>query len=241
MPKALFTRASHDLASEYLAAFGKLLVDYATAQGYTVVDLYAEDARLVKFEAEMNASPPPDVVCCFGHANENSQRGQDLEVLLQVGMNDQLMSGKKADLMSCLSAVQLGPSMVQKGCPVYLGYSGDLTFVYDPDYESDPLNDPYAKGFFDCCLATGYALILGKTPKEIYDLTLQRYDFWWDYWYKSSDPLSDDCMTWLNWNKTHFTALTPTETEKMAPAQPQLSSLLIPLGVAGFLLLLTQI
>ena len=98
MPKALFTRARHDLATAYLSAYGKILADYAAANGYTVVDLYGEDARPAKFDAEMKADPAPEVVCCFGHGNAVSQRGQDLDVLLQVAVNDDMMSGKNAYL-----------------------------------------------------------------------------------------------------------------------------------------------
>jgi len=181
MPKALFTRADFDIPTTYLSSYASKLIDFATQNGYEVVDLYNDDSKNpalpLRFEEEMDKTPKPDVLIGAGHGNEKIFTGQDLEVLLKVGVNDDITSGTKTYLWSCLTGVQLGPQMVSKTCPEFYGYLADYTFIYHPDYENTPLDDPYAKAFFDSGLATGYALLLGKPPDEVYKLTIERYNY----------------------------------------------------------------
>ena len=246
MVNVLLVRARHDLPTVYLAAYSQLLIDYAQQQGHQVKDLFNDvkdsAARLLDFEAAMQ-SFNPDIVVMAGHANKSQQTGQDLEVLLQVGVNDDIMSGKSVYLESCSTGIELGPSMISKTAQFYAGYMADFTFVYNPNFETRPLDDPWAKAFFDCMLATGYAILLGKTPKEVYDLTIQRYDYWWNYWIGQNDPMADDILTWLNWDRSSFIALTPTGLYGPLPKLTvplNLSPYVLPLGIAAAFFLLSR-
>jgi len=241
LPKVLFSRAGDfDIATLYLSTYGTKLVQFAKDNGYEVVDLFNDDpklpARLLVFEAEIEKRP--NLLIGLGHGNNTIFTGMDMEVLLKTGVNDDLTSGIKTYLWSCLTGVTLGPAMVEKTCPEYYGYKADWTFIYHPKYETDPLNDPYAKAFFDAGLATGYAVLLGKTPKEVYDLTIARYDYWWDYWIKQEDPMADDILTWLNWNKNNFIAITTSEIYREPVLRAGIPEFAIPLGIAGALLFL---
>lgn len=243
MSKALISRAGEfDIPSLYLSTYGSKLVQFARDNGYIVTELYNDDstlpARLTTFEAEMEKRP--NVLLGLGHGNATVFTGMDLEVLLKTGVNDDLCSGIKTYLWACHTATTLGPSIVEKTCPEFYGYQADWTFIYHPDYESKPLEDPWARAFFDCGLATGYAVLLGKTPQEIYDETLKRYDYWWDYWTKQEDPMADEILTWLNWDKENFMAITPNGLYKGAPAplQAGIPPIVVPLGLAGALLFL---
>ena len=163
-----------------------------------------------------------------------------MEVLIKQSVNDDVSDGTKTYLFSCLTADSLGPALVEKGCPQYFGYKSEWTFIFHPDYENKPLEDPYARAFFDSGLATGYALLLGKSPLEVYNLTIERYNYWWDYWMKQDDPFADDILTWLNWDKRNFVGLIPggTPMEEPAVASLQIPSFVLPLGAAGILLFL---
>ena len=159
--------------------------------------------------------------------------GMDLEVLIKQGVNDDLTSGVKTLFWACETAASLGPSMVEKSCPEFYGYGADWCFVYHPDFKGKPLEDPYARGFFDAGLTTGYGLLAGKAPKQIFDETVAKYDYWWDYWVKQNDPLADDCLTWLNWDKTNFMAITKDGLYADAQSRVNWSGLLVPAGLAG--------
>ena len=172
MVNVLLVRARHDLPTIYLAAYSQLLIDYAQQQGHQIKDLFNDlkdsAARLLDFEAAMQ-SFNPDIVIIAGHMNATTATGQDFEVLLKVGVNDDIMSGKICDLKGCSAGLELAPSMVSKTAQQVFSYQADFTFVYNPNFETRPLDDPWAKAFFDCMLATGYAILLGKTPKQVYE------------------------------------------------------------------------
>lgn len=243
MPKAVFVRSDWDLITHYMASYTTKLVDFAKQNGYEVVDLYNDDpklpARLPAFETEMDKKPI-DILYIGGHGNVNLATGQELELLIKKGVNDDVSSGVKTYLQSCLTAQQLGPALVEKGCPFYAGYREDWVMMYHPDYESKPLEDPYAKAFFDSGLATGYALLLGKSPQEVYQETIDRYNYWWDYWIKQDDPMADDILTWINWDRNNFVAITAAESYEAPPqvAGLNLPAVILPLGAAGLLLFL---
>uniref|UniRef100_A0A6M3J6K2 Uncharacterized protein n=1 Tax=viral metagenome TaxID=1070528 RepID=A0A6M3J6K2_9ZZZZ len=241
--RVLFSVSNHDLVSWYMSAHAQLLIDYAVEQGHEVSILYNDDpqnpARLLQFEAELQKKP--DLLIGLGHGSKSSFTGQDLEVLLKMNVNDDLLSGVKSYLYSCLTAQELGPSAVDKTCPLYIGYTSDWTFIYNPQYEDRPLDDPWAKAFFDCGLAPGYGLLAGQAPKDIYEATLARYDYWYDYWTKENSPMADDILTWLNWDKQAFTVLTADGIYAGAPSPLgiDVQQLLIPAvaGVALFFML----
>jgi hypothetical protein len=111
--------------------------------------------------------------------------------------------------------------------------------VYHPDFKDKPLEDPYARAFFDAGLTTGYGVLLGKDPKTIFDETIARYNYWWDYWMRQNDPMADDILTWLNWDKSNFMAITKAGIYESAPATlNSVLGLAVPLGIAGALIFL---
>lgn len=242
VPRVVFSRANFDLMTSYLSAYTTKLIAFAKEQGYEVIDLYGDDpkkpCRLLQFEAEIEQKPT--ILIGAGHGAANLFTGQDLEVLLKQNVNDELITDIKTYIWSCQTALGLGPSAIGKGCPEYYGYTADWTVIINPDFENNPLEDPWAKAFFDCGLATGYAVLLGKTPKEVYELTLERYDFWWDWWLKQNSWVTDDIVTWLNWDRSAFTALTSDGIYKRVPSTPNMAKLLLPIAGAGLLFFLLK-
>ena len=246
MANVLLVRSDWDLATRYQSTYLKFLVDYAIERTHQVKDLYNDvpnsAARLLDFENTLETFQP-NIVIMGGHGNKTTITGQDLEILLKTGVNDDLMSGKITALLTCSAGIELGPSMISKTAQQFYGYLADFTFVYNPNFETRPLDDPWAKAFFDCMLATGYAILLGKTPKEVYDLTIQRYDYWWNYWIGQNDPMADDILTWLNWDRSSFIALTPTGLYGPLPKLTvplNLSPYVLPLGIAAAFFLLSR-
>jgi hypothetical protein len=247
MAKVLFVRSNFDLATWYLSSYGQKLVDYAKDQGHTIDQLIDDQATFQNFEAAMARNP--DMVMIMGHGNENVVTGQDLEPLITLNINDDVMSGKAAFLWACSTGVNLGPSMVEKTCQQFYGYQADFTFLYNPNYESDPLNDPWAQAFFESALATGYGLLLDAngdgqqdlTPAEIYEKTIERYNYYWDWWIKQNENVTDDILTWLNWDRNNFIAITPSGLYKEKAAVAK-ASLVLPaaLGGAALLFLLSR-
>ena len=240
MPKALFTRPDFDIATKYLAEYGKLLTNYALTKGYEVTDLYEVSATKINFEFEIGDT---DVFLGFGHGNADKLTGQNLEVILQSHLNSNRLSGKKCFLGSCHTGADLGPTMVSETCPEFYGYKEDFTFLYHPDYYANGqyLEDPYAKPFFDSLIVTGYSLLDQKTPAQIYSDQIAAYHKWWDYWITQEDPMADDVLTWLNWNENNYVAITPTSMQSGASetsaSLTELAKLAIPVGIVALFLI----
>mgnify|MGYP001580350714 CR=1 FL=1 len=234
--KLLTTRPSFDIATSYLSGYGALLVEQATQWGHIVTDLFKEQATTEKFETEIVNN---DMFIGFGHGSKTRFIGHDMQTLLQDTVNPDAVSGKDTYLASCLTAVRLGPAMIEKGCPEFHGYQGDFVFVYHPDYynQGKILEDPYAKAFFDSALTTGYAMLLGKEPFTVYQETVDRYKYWWDWWKKQPDPMGDSILTWLNWDRQNFVTITPDGIRAMEASLPVLG-LAIPVGAAAVALFL---
>lgn len=172
--------------------------------------------------------------------NSTTITGQDLQPLLQVGVNDDLMSGKISAIYGCSSGAKLGPIMVEKTAKEFYGWVVDFTFLYNPNYYPNRiLEDPWAQPFFDSALACGYAILLGKPPAEVYELTIERYKFWWDHWIRQNDPMADDILTWLNWDMRGFIAITPDGiyAKKLAVELPKI---ILPVAAVTLLFLLSR-
>ena len=61
-----------------------------------------------------------------------------------------------------------------------------------------------------------------------------------DYWTKQDDPMQDDIMTWIAWNRDNFCAITPGTTgtgiNELVSPSISLPSFILPIGAAGLLL-----
>lgn len=245
MGKALFTRSDFDLATKYLSSYGTKLVDFAKTNGWSVVDLYGENTNTVQFETEI--ATKPQVFMGLSHGNETVFTGQNnghATPLIKQGVNDDCLKDIKTYLWACLTGKSLGPVSVTSGCPEYYGYSTEWTFMMTEGMDNKPLEDPIAMSFFDSALTTGYAMLLNKSPKEVFDSTINRYDYWWDYWSKQEHELADDIMTWLNANKNSFVAITPSETfeqpEQLGVNLTEVAKVVIPVAAASLFLIFVR-
>jgi hypothetical protein len=232
MAKVLFARSSYELVtfylSEYLAKGTDTahpgLIEYAKQQGHTVTDLYDSDPILpdtLPVWEEQLQKINPDIVVIAAHGNENFITCQNEERLIVKGINESDLKGRICLAWSCMTAVGLGPAAKDAGCPAYFGYVSDWTFLFHPDYQNNPTKDPYARAFFDAGLTTGYAILSGKTPSEVYKATIDRYNYWFDYWEAQNDPMSNEILNWLNWDRSAFTAITATGLETNAIQTPE--------------------
>jgi len=250
--KVLFSRADFDdVPCKYLAAYTGQLVDKAVELGYETVNLYndaLEDpysqqpvnggATTLDFEKYLNEKP--DIVIGAGHGAKSLFTGQDLQVLLKVGVNDDMLSEKRTFLASCLTGLKLGPSAVAKTCPEFHGYQNDFVFNPHPDYVDKPFEDPWAKAQFESAMVTGFAVLAGMKPLEVYEATVERYNYWWDWWSQQNDPMADEVMTWINWNRMNFITITPEGIYKTERAKLDLKTLAVPVGVATLFFLLSK-
>ena len=96
------------------------------------------------------------------------------------------LNGRMIYLLSCLTAQQLGPAMIDAGAISYAGFKDEWTWAGN-DPNGDPYDDPYARCFYESANELWLALIDGYSFGEAVEHSKNKYDWWIDYWLNSTD------------------------------------------------------
>ncbi len=88
------------------------------------------------------------------------------------------MSGRIVILVSCLTAKNLGPSLIENGALAYYGSRGELWFFI----RYPPCSGRTVKSVFSCELQPIISLMEGKTTGEAQQERLERYEKEIEYW-----------------------------------------------------------
>lgn len=226
--------SSYDLATSYLSAYTTLIIEEATKLGYATIDLSDQNATLDNLLNTLT-SYDPLLVFINGHGNEELVTGYTGQTLLQACLNDDLMQTRIGSFIACSSGAKLGPSMVDKTASAFLGYHSDFIFIVKPGYESRPLEDPYARSFFEPAITPATSLLNGRTLREAYEDTIARWNQSIREWWSSPDPYASEILTYLFWDRDAFIVITPEGLYARAPTQNTLPLLVFPLAFLAFI------
>jgi hypothetical protein len=146
----------------------KYVYPYFIQKGYNVLTLFGNDATRQKF-AQYCLLPDVYFISAFGHGYDDLFTGQHGEILWKACSYDpREAQGKIIHLMSCLTARQLGPDLIDKGGRAYFGYEESFVFMHTLGV-SDPLNDSIADVFFQCDSEIDRLIADGLAAGEVYD------------------------------------------------------------------------
>jgi len=144
MPNALVFRPDYEVLTRYTSKYLEAYVVRSAAElGFSVTDLYAEEAVSNRFFQEIDRQ---DLVVFGTHGLEDRLYAQNGTILFSSCSGDECLSGKICFALACRSASKLGFSAVDKGCRCYFGWLQDFVVIIDESY-TDPLDDPYAGSF----------------------------------------------------------------------------------------------
>ena len=120
-------------------------IAYAAQSGWSVRDLYGDDATKAKIIAEL---PSKTFASVLGHGNETTYTAQRQEVVLVKGDPDtDALCAKGGNLvmnfLTCLVGEDLLPYMIEKGLKAAKGYSEEFVFVTDPANFPDSVAEPF--------------------------------------------------------------------------------------------------
>ena len=191
------TTANFELATRYLHDWVMTVINQASRYGINVTNLDGWMANRYRLETNI-ASKDPIFVWLNGHGNENQLGGQDNEIILDLSNND-MLSGRVCYAFSCLTALELGPSSIAKGCLSYIGYSDEFVFLYDT--RATPLTDDYAKWFMWAGNEIGLSLLRGETTGQAYANSQALFDAAIRYWSESNDPVAPQMLACLYQDK----------------------------------------
>ena len=165
--KIITIRPHYDDTTAYTAAWANEIVKEAKSAGIKVFDLPRTAATRGKLESYIY-SKNPELILFNGHGSNSSLFGQDDEVLVESGVNEELFSSKMVYAMACNSAKDLGPKCINAGANVYIGYELPFFFWIDPKSSTKPLKDELASPCFNSSNAVALSLLKGNTAEEAF-------------------------------------------------------------------------
>ena len=186
MPEALnflASRSNHDLPTNYVHYYSGKVISQAQAMGYNTTDLSANQAT----KQNLGNSLPIDPLFYFGvgHGSYTKFSGQNLEILLEKGINENWMANRIVFLLACETGRDLGPAMIANGAKAFIGWKERFWWVVAPPYI--PAIDPYAKGFLETANLIAQGLINGNPIGKVHADAIASFRKWIKHWEQSSD------------------------------------------------------
>lgn len=222
MNKILFIRAKRcdecnpaDTCDSCIQGYNALahVEQHAQGGGWTIFDLADEQANKTDVYNSIDQNDP-GVIYGFGHGSQTRYTAQHRQDVFNTTECDKV-NGRIVYLLSCLTAGQLGPMMMQKGAVAYAGFNISWTWVAETDVNNnflyvDPYQDKYAKCFYESANELMVALCNGSSFIEAVHASVLKYNAWIQYWYDVApgDPASQDCIMWLAHDRDGLVALT---------------------------------
>jgi hypothetical protein len=162
-------------------------------------------------------SKDPIFYANFGHGKEDCIVSTDncLVDLLNVG----LLKDRVVYAFACLTASQLGPAAIARGCKTYVGWNDVIYAVY---YEYEPGAYRPADGNTETMAKFPVEFASGLTTEEAFQKALEEYDKWISYW-EGKDP---NCYSQFAWNKQHLVLLGDKTERIISPLEFQLNQMM---------------
>ena len=198
MKTLLITRPKHDITTHYLFYWSHELIDLAKEKGFSVLDLADKRANVKEFNS-MVRKHEPSFVFINGHGDENMVCGQDNEILVEAGKNEDIFSSKIIYALSCKSAKILGRKSIEKGALVYIGYEDDFIFFRDNEKISRPLEDKTAALFLEPSNQLVRSILKGHSAEDASNRSKNK--FYENIKFLLSSESSDGFLVpWLLWD-----------------------------------------
>ncbi len=145
----------------------------------SITELMGTDANPDRIKQELSKSNPL-MVAGIGHGNESTYTVQNLAHLLDAGNPDELalMTNRVTSLCSCLTAITLGPALIDAGAVAYTGYNQEFWFYTgDNPGTTHAVQSPFLAEFQFVA-----SLLQGKSTGVAREDQLKQYDIEIDYW-----------------------------------------------------------
>jgi len=170
----LTTRPEYEYTTRYISVWAERVVEFAKQKGFAVFDLAKQRATKQQVESMMEKHRP-GLVFLNGHGNNSCVTGQDEEILVEAGLNEEILSDTITYALSCSSAQTLGQAAVEKGTRAYIGYSRDFALMFDDEKRTRPQDDKVADLFLTPSNQVMVSLLKGHTAQEAHESSVKYF------------------------------------------------------------------
>ena len=196
-------RPDYELVTRYGAAWQTPIINAASATGLPIVDLYGSNATATNFFSNIETQDPI-LVNILGHGDYNIITCQYGEMLLQGGVNTNILAGRVIYNLSCRAGRDLGRTAFNEGALSFLGYTEDFWICLSegshPDGGmSNPLQDEVARGFFESHNAAPISFINGDTTVDSYHVSQRMFNDWIETW----EEIDSQVAALLVWDRDY--------------------------------------
>ncbi|MBA7707402.1 hypothetical protein ES703_116274 [subsurface metagenome] len=180
--------------------------DEARLQELDLIELQSYEAVKEPVWNTLEASDPI-FVNGFGHGNTGIYTGDDTKAIF-TDEECSILAGRVVYLLSCLTAVELGPAVINIGGITYIGFNISWTWLAQ-NITADPYDDWYAEGFYRSSNECPIALIQGDMVSVAKDRSIAEYNRWIEIWEteRLGDPYAADAIGWLIYDRDGLTVL----------------------------------
>ena len=234
----VFSRPTIDPSKAYL--FGRWWlwwpVGEAGIRALDVIDLGGDLATRVDLRLALDEHDPAFFVAC-GHGSPTQLAGQydalgRPDIMLDL-RNADWMRGRIVFLLSCSTAKELGPKIIEQGGVAYIGYSEDFYWIVKNP--NRPGGDPYARAFGSAVVAVPLTLLRGGTVQAAYERSIETFNKYIEHWRQSEDPYAREMIKFLLWDRDATTTLGDLEATVVESRLPVVLIRAVLLGLLGTL------
>jgi hypothetical protein len=213
---ATVTRPDSDTAVKLASLAIGSAVAYMRARQVDVEDLAGSMATRSNVVNSL-MSRDPALFIGVGHGSASVFTGQNQEVIFYK-CNCRELSGRVTFLLGCLTGRELGPDIVDKGGRCYIGYKEEFTWVQER--EVNPLEDGLGRAFFEPVLEICKRLADGETAGSAYRASIDKWNYWIDYWSRQADPAAAVVVMMLKWDRDAQVLYGDENAVAAQPVQP---------------------
>jgi len=161
----LVTRPNSDRTTRYISTWAEKVISLAQEKGLAVFDLARNRANRKELESMIRRNEP-SLIFLNGHGHDTVVTGQDGEVLIEAGSNENILKKRIVYALSCRSGKVLGPRCVQAGTEAYIGYDEDFIFLFEESKRTHPEQDKTAELFLTPSNQVVISLLKGHSAEE---------------------------------------------------------------------------
>ena len=199
MGKVLGVHCINDLPTVYASYWAERIIGEARKVGHTTRELTGGMVTPAGLQSSMEQYQP-DMVVLAGHGGPNVFTGAGMQVVLQGCINDGMMKGSQSMFVSCLTGLQLVPSMVSKGSLAASGFTKE--FVWMIDGSISPATDRYAASFTRFWVEASRALFQSGSWKNYYQVGKRVWAEEEVKWQQSTDPVAPSVILCIRQNSS---------------------------------------
>ena len=175
MSTLLFFRPDKDLAMQYAKDWVGAAVQHGIDAGYITLDMLDSEATKENLE-ELMANETVNLAILTGHGGPNVFTGFEQRVVLQTGLNEEVMKNTISHFLSCSLGQQLLPALIDHGAISTIGYIVDFQFMIDTTYPV--AEDPFAEPFKDVTVTIIRSILEGKPLKAVWEAGIAKSNEW---------------------------------------------------------------